>query len=163
MKITLFIFLFVLVGVGLIFVWGTLLPKAHETRISREFPAPAETIFAKTSDFKSYPNWRTGTKSVSVEASDRFIEDGANGVTPYRVTVFERPKKIVTQIDDSSLPYSGTWTFEVSIVDDNRSLLTITENGQVPNPFFRFASRYIFTHEKTILVYLADLGKLVGQ
>jgi len=40
--------------------------------------------------------------------------------------------------------------------------LTITENGEVYNPLFRFMARYIFGYEGTIENHMAALKKHLG-
>jgi hypothetical protein len=39
----------------------------------------------------------------------------------------------------------------------------ITENGEVYNPLFRFVSRYVIGHNRTIDAYLRALGQATGQ
>ena len=43
------------------------------------------------------------------------------------------------------------------------STLTITEDGEVRNLFFRFMSRFIFGHTGTLEAFLKSLGKKVGE
>jgi hypothetical protein len=47
--------------------------------------------------------------------------------------------RLVTQIADPKLPFGGTWVYEIVPAGDS-STLTITENGEVYNPLFRFVS-----------------------
>ena len=60
---------------------------------------------------------------------------------------------LVTKIISAGLPYGGSWTFELDSADENKSRLKITENGEVYNPIFRFASRFIIGHTATIDKY----------
>ncbi len=39
------------------------------------------------------------------------------------------------------------------------STLTITEDGEVYNPIFRFMSRFVFGHEATMAAYLSAAEK----
>lgn len=59
----------------------------------------------------------------------------------------------MTKIISAGLPYGGSWTFELDSADENKSRLKITENGEVYNPIFRFASRFIIGHTATIDKY----------
>ncbi len=46
--------------------------------------------------------------------------------------------------------------------DNTGTRLTITENGEVYNPIFRFMSRFVFGHTATMDQFLSDLKKRVG-
>jgi hypothetical protein len=71
--------------------------------------------------------------------------------------------KMVTRIIDRDLGYSGSWTYELTS-EQNATRLRITENGDVSNLLFRFMSRFVFGHTKTIETYLTDLSaKLNGR
>ena len=70
--------------------------------------------------------------------------------------------KLVTKIADPKLPFGGTWTYEVQ-PDGTGSAVTITEDGEVYNPIFRFVSKFIMGHASTINGYLRALGKKFGQ
>jgi hypothetical protein len=59
--------------------------------------------------------------------------------------------------------FSGQWTFEITPAGSNTSILEITERGEVPNPFFRFVSRFIMGHTKSIEQYMAALAGKFGE
>ena len=63
---------------------------------------------------------------------------------------------------DPKLPFGGTWTYEVQ-PDVTGSAVTITEDGEVYNPIFRFVSKFIMGHKATMNGYLRALGKKFGQ
>jgi hypothetical protein len=67
-----------------------------------------------------------------------------------------RPRQIVTRITDDGIPFGGGWTFDLRPSAEGTAL-TITENGSVYNPLFRFVSRFVMGHAKTIDEYAADL------
>ena len=75
----------------------------------------------------------------------------------------ERPSLLVARITDVTLPFGGTWTYRI-VPAAAGSELTITEDGEVYNPIFRFMSRFVFGHTATIDGFLADLlTKTVGS
>ena len=43
------------------------------------------------------------------------------------------------------------------------TIVRITEDGQVYNPVFRFMSRFVFGHARTMDAYLRALGRAAGQ
>lgn len=162
MKIALVCLVAIALIIGVVYLWGSLLPVGHETKISKTYQVLPEAIYSQISNFKEYPQWRTGVKSVEMDGGQRFIEESIHGKIPYVVRVNEQYSQLATEIDDPSLPFSGMWTFEISPKAEG-AILTIIERGEVRNPFFRFISKYVFSHEKTINTYLADLDKRTGQ
>ncbi len=66
------------------------------------------------------------------------------------------PNRFVTAIVKKDLPFGGTWTYEFAPSRAGTSL-TITERGEVYNPFFRFVSRYVMGHTKSIDEFMAAL------
>jgi hypothetical protein len=74
----------------------------------------------------------------------------------------DSPGRLVARIADPNLPYGGGWTYEVSAVDGG-TLLRVTERGEVYNPIFRFVSRFIMGHTKSLEDYLNALAKKFGE
>jgi hypothetical protein len=126
--------------VALVAAAGAMLPVNHKaTRRARFRRQPAEV-------------W------AAIAREKNFVEDGV----PYEVVESEAPRKLVTRITDSKLPYGGTWTQEIESAPDG-SWLRITEDGAVYNPIFRFVSRYIMGHTATIDGSLRTLAKKFGE
>ncbi len=162
LKWTLDIVVGLILLVGVVALIGLLLPKAHRASRTVVYSAPPEAVYAAISGFAKFPEWRSGVKSVEIlSAGDeptRFREDGSNGVITYRVETREPNARLVTRIDDPSLPFGGTWTLEVKPVDGGTEL-TITEEGEIYNPIFRVLSKVVFSPYDTIDAYQADLKK----
>jgi hypothetical protein len=159
------IVLAIAVLVGVVALVGLTLPVGHLASNTVGVSTPPEGVFAVISDFAKYPEWRTGVKMVSVEgpAGVGMIvrEDGANGLIPYRVEVFEPPSRLVLRIADPSLPFGGTWTYQL-LGSHMGTAVTITENGEVYNPIFRVMQKLFFSPRATIDGYLADLKRRLG-
>lgn len=145
--------------VALVVAIGYSLPVSHVATRSRDVPtSPAHTL-ARLTDLDAFPRWRSDVKSVEIVSRTplRWREHGSNGDI-----LFERtdttPDRIVTRIADPSLPFGGTWTYALS-PSPRGTLVTITERGEVYNPIFRFASRFVFGHTATIDRFLEDLAR----
>jgi hypothetical protein len=91
-----------------------------------------------------------------------FREVDDHGAINYRVEAWEPGRRFVTRIADSSLPYGGSWTFDLRPVEGGTEL-TITEDGEVYNPIFRFMSLFFFSATATIERYQADVLKRLRQ
>jgi hypothetical protein len=70
--------------------------------------------------------------------------------------------RLVTRIVDRGLPFGGSWTYELEPSGDG-TRITITENGEVYNPVFRFVSRFVMGHTATIDTYLSSLQPYVER
>lgn len=159
---------------------GLMLPQDHVAARTVRVRQTPEQVFAIISDVGNMPTWRPGLTRVEILPSDAngrmmFREHGSDVVT-YRVEVSRPPRQRVVRIADENLPYTGAWTFDVAPVAPTPSAssmsstpptpftqITITERGEVHNPFFRFVSRFVLSHHATIDAYLVALGKKVGE
>ena len=68
----------------------------------------------------------------------------------------------MTRIADRSLPFGGTWTYEIT-AEAGGSALRITEEGEVYNVIFRFMARFVFGYTATMEGVLRDAGRRFGE
>jgi hypothetical protein len=153
----------VIAGLGLLaFVIGALLPTAHVATVEAEYGAPADRVFATIADVQGGVAWRTGLEDVEIlSAPDealRWREKTSMGTLTFRREEFTPPSRIIGRIDDTSQGFGGRWIYELAARGE-RTLLRITEEGEVYNPLFRFMSRYVFGHHRTLEQYARDLGR----
>ena len=144
----------------LIIAIGFALPVAHVATREARFAVPPERVFAVLRDVEKYPAWRSDVKTVEVLATVpafRWRERGDNDIT-FDMETVEAPRRIVTRIADRSLPFGGSWTYDLA-PQDGGTRLVITEYGEVYNPLFRFMSRFVFGHTATIETFLEDLER----
>jgi uncharacterized protein YndB with AHSA1/START domain len=139
---------------------GSRLPVAHVASRSATFAAPPDAIWKAITDVDGFPSWRKGVTRVE-RLPDRagkmaWAEHGSNGRIPLVVDRSEPPRLLVLRIADPDLPFGGTWTYELAPAA-NGTTLTITENGEVYNPIFRFMARFIFGYDGTLKDYLQSL------
>jgi hypothetical protein len=148
-----FIFAVILVPIAVVLI-GYALPKEHVANrkvVLRASPEEVFTLIAGPSD------WR-GMKYEQLSESPlkwRETEKSGDAII-YERTETIPSRRIVNRIADPKLPFGGSWTYEVAS-DGAGSSLTITENGEVYNPLFRFVSRFIMGHTATIEKYQRDL------
>ena len=145
---------------------GYALPVKHRGVAESTFRATPDKIFALITDVGAFPSWRSGVKSVEVIPSNddrkRFREVSGDGSIAYVVEAAEPNRRVVTRIDDKSLPFGGTWTYDISPDSDGRTRLRITEAGEIYNPIFRFVSRFVLGYDRTMKTYIADIGKKIN-
>jgi len=141
-----------------VLVIGALLPKKHVASRSIRVNASPETVWKVIS---GAPMWRPDVKSYEElppqNGHRMWRETDKHGQTiTYEAVEASAPKRLVTKIADPKLPFGGTWTIEIT-PQSQGSLVSITENGEVYNPIFRFVSRFIMGHTATIDAYLQAL------
>lgn len=156
----------IVVAVVLMAAIGMALPAGHQASRSAEIPAPPAAVFALIRDVERYPQWRSGVTAVTVldntNGLPRFNETGEFGPIIFRMERADAPTFLRTRIDDSHQPFGGTWTF-VLVPGATGTLLTITEDGEVYNPVFRFLSRFVFSQTSTIETYLEDVRRRLSS
>lgn len=157
-------FVRLLIALGLLiltmFITGSTLPKEHTATATVTFTSSREEVWAVLADFQTWPSWRSDLNEIK-PGNNSFSEVNKDGeVVDYRIEDFTAPERIITRITTADLPYGGSWTYELS-PSGNGCSLTITENGEVYNPMFRFMSKYMFGHTATMDQYLADLKKRI--
>jgi len=150
----------------LVMVVGALLPRHHAAAVRARFGRPAAEIYRALLAVDEFPQWRSGVDRV--ERVDKpggepaWVEHGGFGPIPFVVVSSAAPNRLVTRIDSDELPFGGTWTYVVEAAPDG-STLTITEDGDIGNVLFRFMSKFVFGHHRTMETYLDDLGRKFGQ
>jgi hypothetical protein len=143
---------------------GASLPVKHTAMRSAAFKAGPQQVWDVIA---GAPTWRPEvTRYEELPAHDghrAWIEYGkADSKITYEVVESDPPRKLLTRIADANLPFGGTWTYEITPTGGNGSTLTITENGEVYNPIFRFMSRYMMGYTATMDRYLQALQKKLG-
>ena len=161
------ILLLVLVGVAVVVVAvGALLPVRHQAACRAVFRQPAPALFATITDFAALPTWRKELQRVEQLPNQRglraYREYSKFGPMDLLVEEQEKDRKLVTRIATPGSPFGGTWTFKLVPVPDGTEL-TITENGEIYNPVFRFMSRFVFGHDTTLKGYLESLAATFGE
>ena len=150
--------------VGVVGLIGLALPKGHRASRTITLPAAPSVVFAAISDFARYPDWRSDVKKIAVEGAGvgaLVREENSTGTIPFRVEVLKPPSRLVMRIADPSLPFGGSWTYDLRAEGSGTSL-TLTEDGEVYNPVLRFMQKFFFSPYKTIDRYFENLRTKVG-
>ena len=154
--------------IGVVVGVGALLPEKHRASESARFRVGAEQLWEVITNYGAYPTWRSGVSGVErltdMNGHPVWKEtDSHNEGIPYETVESVPNKRLVRRIADPNLPFGGAWEFSLEATPEGTTL-TITENGEVYNPIFRFVSRFIIGHTKNIHGYLNDLQtKVTGK
>lgn len=158
MKIVVIIIGVLLLLIVLMYLIGRTMPVAHTVSLSKKLNAPRDTVWKMISDIDTYSNWR-GVK-VEKLTDTSWNEEISGDMVLMEIVEKVRGERFVTQISKQNkrMAFGGSWVFEFKS-DGEGTLLTVTENGEVYNPIFKFMSKYIFGHTATMKQYLKKLEK----
>ena len=152
--------------IALMAVIGLLMPKGHKASRSTVINKSPEVIWQALNDCVAFPEWRSDIKSVEVlperDGHKVWREDGKNGKMTLETIESSPPSRLVLRIADPDLPFGGTWTYDLRPTNTG-CRITITEDGEVYNPIFRFMGRVFFSPTDSIETYLKALGKKYGE
>ena len=133
-----------LIGAGMvaliagIAIVGAMLPRTHKaSRTLRVKRAPADV-------------WPVITQLT--QASD----------VPVDVLENRPPHRLVTRVTEKEKNFGGTWTIDIASVGEGATV-TITEDGWVANPIFRFVSRVIIGHHATMDGILENVARRLDE
>ena len=155
-----------IVLVALVVGIGAMVSKEHVASRTARFKQARETVWQTITDFERHTSWRPG-----LSAMERLPDREGHAVwrevrkpTPltYEVVEFQAPARMITRIADPDLPFGGTWTYEIEPLEGG-CRVTLTENGEIYNPVFRFMARFVFGYHATMDAYLKALGKKFGE
>jgi hypothetical protein len=167
MKYAIVILVVLVAVVALVVAVGFALPVKHRATRQASFRATPEQLFALITNVEAFPSWRSSVQRVEQLPSEggkqRFREVAANGNITYVVDEQVPNRRVVTRIADRSLPFGGSWTYELlQGTSAESTVLRITEDGEVYNPIFRFVSRFVLGHHATLDRYLKDLDRRIA-
>jgi hypothetical protein len=154
--------LFIIIAVGLS------IPRQHVASRTLKTGQSPEIVWRVITDYGGQPAWRKDVKSV-----ERLPDKGGHEVwrevykqgSPITLETAEAvaPNRLVRIIADEGGPFSGRWEYEIKGDGAGGSNLTITERGEVPNPFFRFVSRFLIGHTYFMEKFQKDLAAKFGE
>jgi Polyketide cyclase / dehydrase and lipid transport. len=72
------------------------------------------------------------------------------------------PRRLVTRVTEKEKNFGGTWTITIAPTPSG-SDVTITEDGWVANPIFRFVSRFLIGHHATMDALLKQVAKTLSE
>ena len=114
---------------------GRTLPVAHVATRTKRLPAQPAVVWGLINDPVATKGWGGNSKTEVVERDE--------------------PRLLVRKIVGETA-FGGTWTFELAPDGHEATSLTITERGEIYNPFFRTVMR-VMGHSRGIDGYLAKL------
>jgi hypothetical protein len=150
--------------VVLVIAVGYSLPKAHTASVRAHYRQTPDSLYRAIVDVQNGPTWRTGLDSVRVIEQQplKWQESADWGQLTMIMDENTAPTRVVSRIADTSQGFGGTWTYQITPAA-NGSVVSITEQGEVFNPVFRFMSKFVFGHYRSLETYARDLGRRFNE
>jgi hypothetical protein len=86
---------------------------------------------------------------------------------PVEVVESAPPHRLVTRVTAAEKNFGGTWTITIAPAPEGpgraESTVTITEDGWVANPIFRFMSRLVIGHHATMDALLTQVAQAFNE
>jgi uncharacterized protein YndB with AHSA1/START domain len=143
------------------------LPEAHTATVYADIGASRSDVWPLVAEPERAPEWRSSVDRVEgrpdTDGQPAWTEISSTGPMPMALVERVPEERLVTRILDEGMPFGGTWTIELADTPNGGTRVTITEDGRVYNPVFRFVSRFIMGHYGTAERYLRDLGSHFGE
>jgi hypothetical protein len=150
-----------------IFVIGCFVPRSHLVTRSIALKQTPQAVWQAVTDFANLPSWHADVVKVERQP-DRNTHElwketyrGNYGLF-LETTESAAPARLVRTIADDGGPFTGRWEFTLAPIDGG-CRLTLTEQGDIRNPFFRVMFRLYMRPEKYVVAYLAALAKKFGE
>jgi len=151
----------------LIAAYGMSLPKGHQVARSLALKQIPATIWQTITDFSDVPAWNASVakmeKLPDQNGHEVWKETYKNGYgLTLETTEQTPPTRLVRTIADVGGPFTGRWEFVLTPIEGG-CRITITEFGEVPNPYFRVMAKLMMKPEQHVEEYLAALATKFGE
>jgi hypothetical protein len=152
--------------VGLMFVIGSFRSRTRSASRTLRTGHPPEAVWLAITDHANVSSWYSEIKGVQ-RLPDRngqevWRELHCGGAPLQLITTESVPyRRLVRAIVDEKKVFSGRWEFDLQ-PDAGGCLLTITEHGEVANPFIRFLW-HLSNPATYIERYLKALARKLGE
>lgn len=152
--------------VALIGAIGAALPRSHSVTRRAQFNRSRGDVWKTITDYRRQVTWRDDVSYVERLPNRDGMEVWRETGRRRRTLVFETvesnpPRRLVRRIANEDLAFGGSWAFDVEEIGEV-TVVTVTEEGEVYNPFLRFVSRVIVGQAAAIDGYLRALGEKLG-
>jgi hypothetical protein len=147
---------------------GLSLPRRHVASRTLKTRQSSDVLWRTITDYEGQPAWRKDVVRVERLADRdgrevwREIYEHGSPIT-LETAESVAPLRLVRTINDEGGPFSGRWEYDIKADATGGSSLTITERGEVPNPFFRFVSRFLIGHTYFMERFQKDLAAKFGE
>jgi hypothetical protein len=146
-------------------VIGSRLPIAHVATIRVHYGVRPDSVWTVITDFPAQPAWFSEVKRservADINGHPTWREDLGGFTADMETAEWEPPRRLVRVVHAQDAGFRGSWTWELAPADSTGTTLTLTERGEVDNPFFRLMVAAM-DETATIHSYAQALGRRLG-
>lgn len=151
--------LVLVVAFAVVYGMGRRLPVEHRAAASGRVEASQDRVWKLVSDTATQTAWRKGLAKVVLlpRGAESCWSETQSSMSITFCTVREVPESLrVVRI--AEMPeFGGTWTYALEPAGDGSTQVTITEDGWVKSPLWRFMGHYVMGEDTNVRQFLADL------
>lgn len=153
--------------VGVLWIYGTTLPRTHRATSTITLVASPEAAYATMRDMENLPRWWSDVNRVTrIKGAKRESwERDMRGGDPVQVEVtsaISGQRFVTTFLNDSIQGWGGTWTHDVRLTGSGTEV-TLTEEGWIEKPLQRVMMKIRGGHHRLLDGYLRSLGAHLGE
>jgi uncharacterized protein YndB with AHSA1/START domain len=157
----------IIAAFALIALYGLTISKAHQITRSIVLKQSPETLWRTITDFANVPSWNASVAKIEKlpdqNGHDVWRESYKNGYDlTLETTETIAPARLVRSIADVGGPFTGRWEFVLTPVEEG-CRVSITEYGEVANPYFRVMAKWFMRPEAHMELYLMALATKFGE
>ncbi|ALJ28277.1 MAG: hypothetical protein DI562_03505 [Stenotrophomonas acidaminiphila] len=146
-----------------VYLVGRSLPAEHIAEGGREIGATVDMVAQRVWGVETQPQWRRRIARVEVSEREpgrvRYTEYVGRDAITFELVEQEGGRRFESRIVSTDLPFGGRWLIALDPIGEQRTRVSIREEGVVHSPMFRALGRYVFGHTATMEAYLNDLAR----
>lgn len=136
------------------YIIGLFLPESHSSTVNRVIAGERGQVWAAITDVNKKSAWDPAVERVEILSDSLSALKWREYYVNNDPMTFEEVSRSdsslwVVRIADEQLPFGGTWSYALEPASPGTKV-TITEDGEIYNPIFRFVSRFILGYEATM-------------
>lgn len=149
---------------------GCCLPRCHTAARSVVLMQAVQSIWESITTFERIPGWwpacvmveRLPDRDGQAVYRQTFLQGRRQQAMTIQVVESIAPTRFATKIADERGPFQGRWVYDLTR-DGNGCKVTLTEHGEIKNPFIRTMYRLTMSKTQFIDSYLVSLGRKFGE
>lgn len=159
-KILIFVSILLAIPI-LMYITGIFISETHTATVSREISARHSEVWSAVTDIAGKTAWDPSVERVEILSDTGDVLKWREYFTDNEAFTYEEVSRTdstewIVRMADENLPFGGTWTYRFE-PSEKGTQVTITEDGEIYNPFFRVISKLFIGYEDTMRTYLDNL------
>jgi len=145
-------------AVGVVYWMGSRLPLEHRAVATGRVEASQSVVWKLVTDTATQTAWREGLAKVEFLSGEEhcWVETQQSMKIAF-CTVREVPENLRVVRVKGQADFGGRWTYALEPLGAGATEVTITEDGFVKSPLWRFMGHYMMGEETNVKQFLRDL------